>query len=90
MRVGILLLFHLVSELFDSLLEKCFGLIPLDPGVKMVKTDLFFMMVKKENESAAETVAEPEDTNTIQNSGIFITYVIIQMRNQSQTTHNMP
>ena len=65
-----------MDAVLDHLLKKCIDLIPLDPEVKMVKKENFFMMVKKEDESAAEIIAEPESDNEIPDSSDIV-YIII-------------
>ena len=61
-----------MDAVLDHLLKKCIDLIPLDPEVKMVKKENFFMMVKKEDESAAEIIAEPESDNEIPDSSDIV------------------
>ena len=65
-----------MNPVLNHLLRKCIDLIPLDPEVKVVEEDPFFMMVKKEDESAAETIAEPEGVNATQNGNDIISYLI--------------
>lgn len=66
-----------MDAVLDHLLKKCIDLIPLDPEVKMVKKENFFMMVKKEDESAAEIIAEPESDNEIPDSSDIVFFIII-------------
>ena len=61
-----------MDAVLDHLLKKCIDLIPLDPEVKMVKKENFFMMVKKEDESAAEIIDEPESDNEIPDSSDIV------------------
>ena len=66
-----------MDAVLDHLLKKCIDLIPLDPEVKMVKKENFFMMVKKEDESAAEIITEPEGVNAIPDSNNISSCLII-------------
>lgn len=66
-----------MDAVLDHLLKKCIDLIPLDPEVKVVKKENFFMMVKKEDESAAESIAEPESDNEIPDSSDIVFFIII-------------
>ena len=66
-----------MDAVLDHLLKKCIDLIPLDPEVKMVKKENFFMMVKKEDVSAAEIIDEPESDNEIPDSSDIVFFIII-------------
>ena len=48
-----------MNSVLNRLLRKCIDLIPLDPEVKVVEKENFFLIVKKEDESAAEIITEP-------------------------------
>ena len=61
-----------MNSVLNRLLRKCIDLIPLDPEVKVVEKENFFLMVKKEDESAAEIIAEPESDNETPDSSDII------------------
>lgn len=61
-----------MNSVLNRLLRKCIDLIPLDPEVKVVEKENFFLIVKKEDESAAESIAEPESDNEIPDSSDIV------------------
>ena len=61
-----------MDAVLDHLLKKCINLIPLDPEVEMFKKENLFMMVKKDDKSAAESIAEPEGDNKTPDSSDIV------------------
>ena len=66
-----------MNSVLNRLLRKCIDLIPLDPEVKVVEKENFFLLVKKEDESAAEIITEPEGVNAIPDSNNISSCLII-------------
>ena len=66
-----------MTSVLNRLLRKCIDLIPLDPEVKVVEKENFFLIVKKEDESAAEIITEPEGVNAIPDSNNISSCLII-------------
>ena len=66
-----------MNSVLNRLLRKCIDLIPLDPEVKVVEKENCFLIVKKEDESAAEIITEPEGVNAIPDSNNISSCLII-------------
>ena len=66
-----------MNSVLNRLLRKCIDLIPLDPEVKVVEKENFFLIVKKDDESAAEIITEPEGVNAIPDSNNISSCLII-------------